>query len=168
MELDKEYLHYAVEKLLAYAEKKGDKKLEKLIREKLNLPAALISSEAEEPLDIVMEHEKRFHQVQSAERRLIEETEQTLKEKIEAWMGLTAFSFAINDLAKKYKLSDDEVSTLLSGLQSAAIEIEGEIPGYFTLCKAFKEYGYEAHNITLKDVSLFLVPLIVYILLERR
>jgi hypothetical protein len=98
-----------------------------------------------------------------------------LEDSIKAWRGLaaihlTAIYGASPEVEGKIGLTDEERWKLSESIYKIMTEMirEKVIPVEYTNYKAFKEYGWDAHHTTFKDTLYFLVPLVIYIMLERR
>jgi hypothetical protein len=110
------------------------------------------------------------YDVSKMEQEVITERERILKDEIANWKGLMTLIDNFSKVTEAAGITDpEEKDKLWLSMLDSMTELAGHEMSYiYTEMKAVKEYGYEAHNTTLKDISFFLVPLIVYILLERR
>jgi DNA-dependent RNA polymerase auxiliary subunit epsilon len=160
MVLEDANFDWALSDLSTYAEKKGYKNLKELAH-KLYL-------NSEEAVKIAKEIEEKRHNVERLEHNLIYYSKTMVEDKIKEWKALLALAYSIHDIAPKLGIELDDAVLLYNGLMETSNEIENEIQDWYAKHEAFEKYGWEAHHITLKDISLFLVPLVIYILLERR
>jgi hypothetical protein len=110
------------------------------------------------------------YDVSKMEQEVATNREELLKEGIARWKGLMTLMDNFDKVTEVAGITDEEEKDKLwLSMLDTMRELAGnELPYLYTEVKAVREYGYEAHNVTLKDVSLLLVPLAIYILLERR
>jgi hypothetical protein len=151
----------AVSYFVSFARSKKDEKLERLANKLFeNLSVDIVKT--------AKDIEDKYFQVGYKEERIVS-SEIEITDRIKAWKSLLALAYATRDIAPKLGISESEAKYLYDGLVEAAKKLEDvEIPTWYAKYKAFREYGWDAHHLTLKDISLFLVPLAIYILLERR
>ena len=150
----------ALTKLLSLAKETNDKKLEEL--------AHKLYGHFDEVVKIVKEVENKEHNVETEEETLIDVSEGMAKDEIKTWKALIALAVAMKDISSKLGISDTDAFHLSSGIAVAADELEKNIPIEYAKYKAFEEFGWNAHHVTFKDTLYFLVPLVIFIMLERR
>jgi hypothetical protein len=110
------------------------------------------------------------YDINKSELEITTNRERLLKEAVAHWKGLVTFMDNFDTIAQIAGITNEkDKDRLWDFLFDSFMQLSDEtMPALYAQVKAVREYGYEAHNITLKDVSLFLVPLVTYILLERR
>jgi hypothetical protein len=150
----------ALTKLLSLAREIDDKELERL--------AHKLYDNFDEVVKIAKEVENKNFYVETEEADLISISEALTKDKVRTWKASLALVYAMKDIASKLGINDTDALHLSNGLLKTIDKLEREIPIEYAKYKAFEEHGWNAHHVTFKDTLYFLVPLVIYILLERR
>ena len=118
-------------------------------------------------VDIAEKDKQACESAEMEEREFIHDIGNELEDDIGAWKALQTLFYAIPEIKKEISLDESEKDTLIHGITEALWRLEDNIPILYGKYKAFKEFGWNAHHVTFKDTLYFLVPLAIYILLER-
>jgi len=127
-----------------------------------------LTKNLEKVVDIAEKDKYACESAEMEEKELLHDTGSELEDNIGAWKALQTLSYAISEVGKEIGLNESEKDTLINGIAETIWRLENKIPILYAKYKAFREYGWDAHHLTFKDTLYFLVPLAIYILLERR
>jgi hypothetical protein len=127
-----------------------------------------LTKNLEKVVDIAEKDKYACESAEMEEKELLHDTGSELEDNIGAWKALQTLSYAISEVGKEIGLNESEKDTLIHGITEALWRLEDRIPILYGKYKAFKEFGWDTHHTTFKDTLYFLVPLVIFIMLERR